>query len=273
MAARARAACVPQRLDRHRGSAWRPTIPPHNLREIAAATIHLIDEPSASIAELCEHVKGPDFPTEAEIITPKSELAAMYATGNGSVRCRAIYRKEDGNVVITALPHQVSPSKILQQIDARSRRRRSCRCSRTIATSPTTARAVSAFEPRRSRRDDDAPVRDDRSREELPHQSQHDRPRRQAAGQEPQAGADRVDPLPSGHGHETPAIPARKGRAPAAPARRLAHRVSQSRRGDPHHPHRGRAEAPPHEAVSSSRKSRPITSSKHACVSSHGSRR
>ncbi len=88
------------------------------MREIAAATIHLIDERSASIAELCEHVKGPDFPTEAEIITPKSELAAMYATGNGSVRCRAIYRKEDGNVVITALPHQVSPSKILQQIDA-----------------------------------------------------------------------------------------------------------------------------------------------------------
>jgi topoisomerase-4 subunit A len=93
-------------------------IPPHNLREIAAATIHLIDEPTASIAELCEHVKGPDFPTEAEIITPKSELAAMYATGNGSVRCRAIYRKEDGNVVVTALPHQVSPSKVLQQIDA-----------------------------------------------------------------------------------------------------------------------------------------------------------
>jgi topoisomerase-4 subunit A len=70
------------------------------------------------VAELCEHVKGPDFPTEAEIITPKSELAAMYATGNGSVRCRAIYRKEDGNVVVTALPHQVSPSKVLQQIDA-----------------------------------------------------------------------------------------------------------------------------------------------------------
>jgi topoisomerase-4 subunit A len=96
-------------------------IPPHNLREIAAATIHLIDEPSASIAELCEHVKGPDFPTEAEIITPKPELAAMYATGNGSVRCRAIYKKEDGNVVITALPHQVSPSKMLQQIDALAR--------------------------------------------------------------------------------------------------------------------------------------------------------
>jgi topoisomerase IV subunit A len=92
-------------------------IPPHNLREVATACIRLLDEPTVSIAELCEHVKGPDFPTAAEIITAQSELAAMYATGAGSVRCRAVYAKEDGNVVITALPHQVSPSKILQQID------------------------------------------------------------------------------------------------------------------------------------------------------------
>jgi topoisomerase-4 subunit A len=93
-------------------------IPPHNLREIATACIRLLDEPSVSVAELCEHVKGPDFPTAAEIITPANEIAAMYATGVGSVRCRAIYVKEDGNVVVTALPHQVSPSKVLQQIDA-----------------------------------------------------------------------------------------------------------------------------------------------------------
>ena len=93
-------------------------IPPHNLREVASAAIHLLDEPEASVAELCRHVKGPDFPTAAEIITPKNEIAAMYATGTGSVRCRAIYTKEDGNVVVTALPHQVSPSKVLQQIDA-----------------------------------------------------------------------------------------------------------------------------------------------------------
>ena len=91
-------------------------IPPHNLREIASACIHLLDEPEASIAELCRHVKGPDFPTAAEIITPKNELKAMYATGNGSVRCRAIYRIENGNAVITALPYQVSPSKIMAQI-------------------------------------------------------------------------------------------------------------------------------------------------------------
>ncbi len=91
-------------------------IPPHNLREVASACIHLLDEPEASIAELCRHIKGPDFPTAAEIITPKSELKAMYATGNGSVRCRAIHKEENGNVVITALPYQVSPSKIVEQI-------------------------------------------------------------------------------------------------------------------------------------------------------------
>ncbi|HEY0229726.1 MAG TPA: DNA topoisomerase IV subunit A [Dokdonella sp.] len=87
-------------------------IPPHNLRELASACIHLLDEPNATLADLCEHVKGPDFPTAAEIITPRAELAAMYATGYGSVRCRAVYTKEDGNVVITALPYQVSPTKI-----------------------------------------------------------------------------------------------------------------------------------------------------------------
>ncbi|MDE1884368.1 MAG: DNA topoisomerase IV subunit A [Xanthomonadaceae bacterium] len=91
-------------------------IPPHNLREVASACIHLLDAPEASVAELCRHVKGPDFPTRAEIITPKRDLHALYATGNGSVRCRAVYKHENGNVVITALPYQVSGEKIVAQI-------------------------------------------------------------------------------------------------------------------------------------------------------------
>jgi topoisomerase-4 subunit A len=91
-------------------------IPPHNLREIATACIRLLDEPEASVASLCEHVLAPDYPTAAEIITPKNELLAMYATGMGSVRARAVYTTEQGNVVITALPYQVSPAKILEQI-------------------------------------------------------------------------------------------------------------------------------------------------------------
>jgi len=91
-------------------------IPPHNLREVVEAAILLIDEPDASIANLCQKIKGPDFPTPAEIITPKSELKAMYTSGNGSVRARARYVIEDGNVVVNALPYQVSGAKIIAQI-------------------------------------------------------------------------------------------------------------------------------------------------------------
>ncbi|HED35482.1 MAG TPA: DNA topoisomerase IV subunit A [Gammaproteobacteria bacterium] len=91
-------------------------IPPHNLREMATACIRLIDEPKASVEELCSHVQGPDYPTSAEIITPREDLLAMYEKGNGSIRARAIYEKEDGDIIITALPHQVSGSKILEQI-------------------------------------------------------------------------------------------------------------------------------------------------------------
>ncbi|MBK6728849.1 MAG: DNA topoisomerase IV subunit A [Xanthomonadales bacterium] len=91
-------------------------IPPHNLREVASACIRLLDDPEASTRDLCEHILGPDYPTEAEIITPRAELLAMYETGNGSVRARAVYTREDGNIVITATPHQVSPTKIIEQI-------------------------------------------------------------------------------------------------------------------------------------------------------------
>jgi len=91
-------------------------VPPHNLREVAAACVRLLDEPSASVEQLCEHVQGPDFPTEAEIVTPRADLLKIYETGRGSVRMRAVYRVEDGDIVVTALPHQVSGSKVLEQI-------------------------------------------------------------------------------------------------------------------------------------------------------------
>ena len=96
-------------------------IPPHNLREVVSAAIRLLDEPKATVPELCEHVQGPDFPTEAEIITPRADLLKIYETGHGSVKMRAIWEKEDGEIVITALPHQVSPAKILEQIAAQMR--------------------------------------------------------------------------------------------------------------------------------------------------------
>jgi len=91
-------------------------IPPHNLVEIASACIELLDNPDVNLASILKFVKGPDYPTDAEIITPKSEIKAMYATGNGSIRMRAVYTKEGSDIVITALPHLVSGAKILEQI-------------------------------------------------------------------------------------------------------------------------------------------------------------
>ncbi|MEN8168954.1 MAG: DNA topoisomerase IV subunit A [Pseudomonadota bacterium] len=93
-------------------------IPPHNLREVASAAIRLLENSRTSVEELCEHVKGPDYPTDAEIITPQTDLLKMYETGHGSVRMRARWEKEEGDIIITALPHQVSGNKILEQIAA-----------------------------------------------------------------------------------------------------------------------------------------------------------
>ena len=91
-------------------------IPPHNLREVAAACIHLLDHPDADLEDICRLLPGPDYPTPAEIITSPEELLEAYRTGSGSIRMRAIYHRENGDIVITALPHQVSGAKILEQI-------------------------------------------------------------------------------------------------------------------------------------------------------------
>ena len=93
-------------------------VPPHNLSEVANACIHMLEHPKASVAELCEHIQGPDFPTEAEIITPRADILKMYEQGRGSLRMRAVYQRENGDIVITALPHQASGAKILEQIAA-----------------------------------------------------------------------------------------------------------------------------------------------------------
>ncbi|MEH0833377.1 DNA topoisomerase IV subunit A [Pectobacterium cacticida] len=96
-------------------------IPPHNVREVAAAAVTLLENPQATLDELLQHVQGPDFPTEAEIITPRNEVRKLYQNGRGSVRMRAVWKKEDGDVVITALPHQVSGAKVLEQIASQMR--------------------------------------------------------------------------------------------------------------------------------------------------------
>jgi topoisomerase-4 subunit A len=93
-------------------------IPPHNLNEVAGAALLLLDKPKSSVEDLCELVQGPDFPTGAEIVTPRAELVEVYRSGHGSVRLRACYEVERGDIIITALPHQTSGSKVLEQIAA-----------------------------------------------------------------------------------------------------------------------------------------------------------
>ncbi|MEO1595464.1 MAG: DNA topoisomerase IV subunit A [Pseudomonadota bacterium] len=91
-------------------------VPPHNLREVAAALIHLLEKPKATIADLQKHIKGPDFPTGGELISPVSEIRAIYETGNGTLRARATWSKDGDDIVVTELPFQTSGAKVLEQI-------------------------------------------------------------------------------------------------------------------------------------------------------------
>ncbi|GAB3353718.1 DNA topoisomerase IV subunit A [Lysobacter tyrosinilyticus] len=96
-------------------------VPPHNLNEVVSACVRLLDDPDATTRDLCEHILGPDYPTTAEIITPRADLISMYETGLGSVRARAVFEKDGSNIVITALPYQASPSKVIEQIATQMR--------------------------------------------------------------------------------------------------------------------------------------------------------
>ncbi len=91
-------------------------IPPHNIREVAAACVRLLEQPRATVVDLCEHILGPDYPTSAEIITPVADIHRIYETGTGSLRMRGTWDIEEGNIVITNLPYQVSGSRLLEQI-------------------------------------------------------------------------------------------------------------------------------------------------------------
>ncbi|WOT04624.1 DNA topoisomerase IV subunit A [Shewanella youngdeokensis] len=93
-------------------------VPPHNVKELVGACVELLDNPKADLARLMEFIPGPDYPTEAEIITPAADIAKVYQTGRGSIKARAVYTVEQGEIVITALPHQSSSGKVLEQIAA-----------------------------------------------------------------------------------------------------------------------------------------------------------
>jgi len=99
-------------------------VPPHNLNEVASALVHLIDNPKATIAAVMKHIKGPDFPTGGELVSPRTDIKQIYATGGGTLRLRAAYKIENGDIVITALPYQISGSKILEQIAAQMRNKK-----------------------------------------------------------------------------------------------------------------------------------------------------
>ena len=91
-------------------------IPPHNVREIANACAHLLENSKAELSDLLEFVQGPDYPTDAEIITPKADIVKIYETGRGSIKMRAVFHEDNGEVIVTALPHQASGAKIMEQI-------------------------------------------------------------------------------------------------------------------------------------------------------------
>ena len=99
-------------------------IPPHNINELANACVMLLDNPNATLADILSVVQGPDYPTLAEIITPKAEIAKIYEQGRGSIKARAVWQKEDGKIVINALPYQTSPSKIIEQIAAQMKNKK-----------------------------------------------------------------------------------------------------------------------------------------------------
>jgi topoisomerase-4 subunit A len=86
--------------------------------------VHLIDNPEATVAQLMKHIKGPDFPTGGELVSPRSDIRQMYMTGNGTLRLRASYREENGDIVINSLPYQISGNKILEQIAGQMRNKK-----------------------------------------------------------------------------------------------------------------------------------------------------
>ena len=99
-------------------------IPPHNLNEVVSACLHLLDNPKADVSELTQFIKGPDFPSDAEIITSQADILSVYETGRGAVKMRAVWEQEDGDIIVTALPFQASGSKILEQIATQMRNKK-----------------------------------------------------------------------------------------------------------------------------------------------------
>jgi hypothetical protein len=211
-------------------------VPPHNLKEVASALIHLIDTPKATVSALMKHIKGPDYPTGGELVSPRADIAEMYATGSGTLRLRAAYKLENGDIVITA--------DAQQEVAAGRRSARRVRSRRT-----DTPGHYAEVEPGRQGTADVTPVFDDVARAYLSGQHEHHRPRRPAAGIQPARVAQRVDQVPQGNGPAPAVAPPANRHRPATHTRRLACSVSEHRRGHQDHSHGRQAQARVDEEV------------------------
>ena len=205
-------------------------IPPHNLREVVNACVALLDDPELSTRKIMAHIKGPDLPTGAEIVSPRDELVQMYDTGSGSFKARATYEIEEGEIVIDALPFQVSGSKVLEQIAAQMQQKKLPMVEDLRDESDHENPTRLVIVPKSNRVDipsaHGASVRHHRSRAQLSRESQRHRARRPAAGDGSEGTAAGVAAVPQIDGDPPPESPPREGqRAPAHP-RRHAHRLS-----------------------------------------------
>ena len=222
-------------------------VPPHNVREIAAACIRLLDDPGASVADLCGHVFGPDFPTEAEIVTPREELVAMYESGAGSVRMRARFERENGAVVVTALPLPgvgLEGAGADRAADAREEAADGGGPARRVRPrEPDAARDRPPLEPRRRRPAHVPPVRDHGPGADLPGQHDGHRARPPPAAREPEVDPRRMAGVPDRHRAAPAGASPRPGERPPPRPRRPPRRVPQHRRGHRHHPRGGASEA------------------------------
>ena len=222
-------------------------IPPHNAREVTAAAIHLLEHPKASVEELVEHVPGPDYPTEARIITPRADLLRLYESGSGAVRMRARWAREGARIVVDALPYQVSGSKVLEQIAAQMQAKKLPWVEDLRDESDHNHPTRLVIEMRSNRVDSERLMAHLFATTDL---EKSYRVNMNAIGLD---GRPRLFDLRSllaewltfRIGDRAPAAPgaAREGARPPSRPRGLPHRLPQHRRGDPHHPHRGRAQA------------------------------
>jgi topoisomerase IV subunit A len=218
-------------------------VPPHNLKEVAAALIRLLDEPDATLGDLMKHIKGPDFPTGGELVSSRADLVQIYKTGGGTLRLRARYEIEDGEIVITELPFQTSGAKVLEQIAAQM-----------------TAKKLPMMEDLRDESDHENPTRlvfsakakvdldalmnqlfvcDDRARAHGASQRQRHRARRPPRSIRPEGAARGMVEISHDDGQAQARAPLGPGRAATARLGRLARRVSEHRRGHQDHPPRG----------------------------------